>query len=285
MPTKPGDLSRTNSEFRVCLRACAKTGRPTDTDQRLIRIGEREFVHPPRLVFGRLLKFARRSVDLLEVEIEPKRVSARRQPSLDRVGQMEISALRVRQHAIGVGLSRSWPFAVRARKAQPIVEPLRRIEVVTRQDRDQGSGRTHSCTPNETGKDSRQCQDLLSFRVYRLKKSPRRISPRGLNRIFDDAIVPVFCPTCQRERTAPARTGGSGAGAAFQAGQSAEQTGHLINSGSKPKVPNDAPDLKDATATHAACDNSAARSSRPCSMAIEARRLSLRDRKAWASIE
>src|SRR6185369_16977681 len=60
---------------------------------------------------------------------------------------MLISALPVRQHAIGVGLSRSRPFAVRARKAQPIVEPLRRIKVITRQDRDQSSGRAHSYTP------------------------------------------------------------------------------------------------------------------------------------------
>jgi len=29
------------------------------------------------------------------------------------------------------------------------------------------------------------------------QKSPRRIASRGLYRFFDDAILPVFCPTGQ----------------------------------------------------------------------------------------
>ena len=50
-------------------RFSAETGWPTDADQRLIRIGYGKFIHPPRLVFRRLLKFAGRGVNILEVEI------------------------------------------------------------------------------------------------------------------------------------------------------------------------------------------------------------------------
>jgi len=69
-------------------RFSAETSWPTDADQRLIRIGYGKFIHPPRLVFWRLLKFAGRGVNIFEVEIQPEGVSARYQPSLHCICQM-----------------------------------------------------------------------------------------------------------------------------------------------------------------------------------------------------
>jgi hypothetical protein len=54
----------------------AETDRPTNTDQRFIRIGYGKFIHAPRLVFTRFLKFVSRSVNVLKIKIKPKWVSA-----------------------------------------------------------------------------------------------------------------------------------------------------------------------------------------------------------------
>jgi len=87
--SRPARPPLSGGASRLCL---AQPARRAHRRQRLIRIEEREFLHPPRLG---LLKLARRGVDIQEVEIEPERVSAGNEPALD----VQISTLPVGQHA------------------------------------------------------------------------------------------------------------------------------------------------------------------------------------------
>jgi hypothetical protein len=73
-------------------------------------------------------------IDVVGVEIQSERVASRDQPALDRIGQMEVPALAVGQHAIAVMLV---PARRVLEEAEPVVERLRGIEVVARQDRGQ----------------------------------------------------------------------------------------------------------------------------------------------------
>lgn len=91
---EPGDRT---GLYRSARRA--EPGRPADPDQGLIGVGQRELVHPPRLVLGAVrldrlaAKHGRQPVDVLGVEVEPERVAAGDEPTLDRVGQVEVAVV------------------------------------------------------------------------------------------------------------------------------------------------------------------------------------------------
>ena len=78
------------------------------------------------------------SVDVLEVEIKTERVSARHKPALHRIGQVDISAAAVGQHAVGVGLAGRGATAGTG-ETEAIVEPLGSIEIIAGQDGCQGA--------------------------------------------------------------------------------------------------------------------------------------------------
>jgi len=79
----------------------SKPGWPADPNQRLVRIGEGEFVHAPQVVFrgahpeDLIAEFGRQGVDVLEIQIETERVSTRDEPAFDRIREVKVSAFAV----------------------------------------------------------------------------------------------------------------------------------------------------------------------------------------------
>src|ERR1700758_1756584 len=77
-----------------------------------------------------LPNFRRQGVDVLEIQIQTERVSARDEPAFDRIREVKVSAFAVGQQAVGVCLAARRPVAFGTREAEAIVEALRRIEII-----------------------------------------------------------------------------------------------------------------------------------------------------------
>jgi hypothetical protein len=82
-------------------------------------------------------KFGGERIDVLGIKIEPEGIAPGNKPSLDRVGQMQMAALAVGQHAVAVLGTPRRLFAVRPGETEPVIEGLRGIEIVAGQDGNQ----------------------------------------------------------------------------------------------------------------------------------------------------
>lgn len=118
----------------------SQAGRPTDANKRLIGIGQGKFICSPWLILGAALaskfvvKLGGQGINFLEIKIKAKRVSTWHEPVIDRLREMKMSTLAIRQNAVVVWLSGRGPpvLSIGSGEAEATIETLRRLKVIAR---------------------------------------------------------------------------------------------------------------------------------------------------------
>src|SRR5262245_11632538 len=113
---------------------CSKADRPSNTDQRLVRIGQRELIRTPRFDFWSIPKDfipedRRPVVDIFHTKIKTERISARNEPITDRDRQMKL-CVSVREYSVSRKLIR--PRTFDARKPEATIEAFGQVKIAAR---------------------------------------------------------------------------------------------------------------------------------------------------------
>src|SRR6185437_3749947 len=118
-----------------------KHGRAPDPDKRRIGIGNGELVHPPGFDFGMepaddlVPEYDGQLINIRAVIVKRKRISARHQPAMLGLAQVQTAAITVMQDAVIVFIGKSRATILPANEAKTAVKGLGEIQVGTGYDR------------------------------------------------------------------------------------------------------------------------------------------------------